>query len=358
MADPQEAFDFSAHGQTAITAYLKVRDFYRDLAFSVKRISEECLRRRNIKVHSVDARAKEASSFGKKAAQPSETDPNKPMYPDPLRQITDLAGIRIIAYLPGTLHEIDGMICSEFQVLERSDKSEVLLAEDRFGYQSVHYLVKLSGARACLAEYERFNDAIAEIQVRTILQHAWAEIEHDIQYKSSDVIPTEIHRRFMSLAGLMEIADREFQAIQDKDTELRAAARSRVKEGELQGVEITPDALKAYLDKRLAPDARIADWVYDWTAKLLRRLGFKTLGQVDECVHDYDDDRLARLAYGSRQGQITRFECMLLAAMQENYISRHPYFDTSWFAERSRTMLSKFKEGGIKLHSYDPLTQK
>jgi hypothetical protein len=56
---------------------------------------------------------------------------------------------------------------------------------------------------------------VAEIQVRTILQHAWAEIEHDTRYKAVDVAPTAIARRFVALAGLLEIADREFQALQD-----------------------------------------------------------------------------------------------------------------------------------------------
>jgi ppGpp synthetase/RelA/SpoT-type nucleotidyltranferase len=52
--------------------------------------------------------------------------------------------------------------------------------------------------------------------VRTILQHAWAEIEHDIQYKSARALPPALRRRLAALAGLLEIADREFQAIRDE----------------------------------------------------------------------------------------------------------------------------------------------
>jgi ppGpp synthetase/RelA/SpoT-type nucleotidyltranferase len=62
----------------------------------------------------------------------------------------------------------------------------------RFGYQSTHYLVKYLNTRTMMPEYTRFRNLIAEIQVRTILQHAWAEIEHDIQYKSSSVLPRTI----------------------------------------------------------------------------------------------------------------------------------------------------------------------
>ena len=88
-------------------------------------------------------------------------------------------------------------------VHEKSNKADTLQLEERFGYQSVHYLVALKEDRTSLSEYLQYKGLIAEIQVRTILQHAWAEIEHDIQYKSSETIPQPIRRRFMQLAGLL-----------------------------------------------------------------------------------------------------------------------------------------------------------
>ena len=106
-----------------------------------------------------------------------------------------------------------------------------------------------SGQSARLAEYTRYQGAVVEIQVRTILQHAWAELEHDIQYTSSTAIPKEIRRRFMALAGVLEVADREFQAIQDADKVIVDTAREMVDRGDLAGVEITPVALKQFLDK-------------------------------------------------------------------------------------------------------------
>jgi hypothetical protein len=81
---------------------------------------------------------------------------------------------------------------------------------------------------------------------------------------------------------MLEVADREFQAIQDEDQRLTAAAQSRVEGGGLlEAVEITPDSLNAFLDKRMGPDGRISESSYDWTARLLKRLGFRTLGEVE-----------------------------------------------------------------------------
>lgn len=355
--EEDKSFDFKQHAQNAVAAYLEKRGFFEELAVVVRRIVEEALKRQDIKVHSVQARAKDPTGFGKKCAEPSDEDPAEPKYPNPLGQITDLAGVRVITYFPNTLSEIDLVLADEFTVIEKSNKGADLIEEERFGYQSIHYLVRLTPQRSRLPEYEPYENAITEIQVRTILQHAWAEIEHDIQYKSSSVIPNEIHRRFMALAGMFEIADREFQAIQDADKRLTVQARSRVEEGQLEEVEITPDALKAFLDQKLGPDRRIADFSYDWTARMLRKLGFRTLKQVERCIQGYDDDKISRVgAYGgTRQGQTTRFEYMILAGMGGVYLRRHQYAKFPWWVEANTDRLHTFRSEGIDVGSYDPL---
>ena len=268
-SESAETFHFARHEQVAVSEYLRVVGFYADLASATKRIADEALKRREYGPTRLRPAPKTQQVFGLKSGKAVELYPNRPMYPDPLEQITDKAAIRIITFFPRTVQEIDQMLREEFSVLEHMDKGESLLEEERFGYQSVHYLVSLNKVRTSLPEYQRFTDAIVEVQVRTILQHAWAEIEHDIQYKSSATIPRDIKRRFMSLAGLLEIADREFQAIQDADRDLAQRAQTLISAGNLSSVEITPASLKAYLDKTLGPDGRMSDFSYDWTARLL-----------------------------------------------------------------------------------------
>lgn len=354
MTDQETPFDFRTHQQEAVAAYLQRHTFYEDLAAVVKRILEESLRRAGIPFSSVESRAKDPSSFGRKAATPSDDDPNQPKYPHPMSQITDLAGVRVIAYFPSTLDDIDEVLLREFRIVERFDKGAELIEEDRFGYRSVHYLVRLTKQRGGLPEYGPFSEAITEVQVRTILQHAWAEIEHDIQYKSASVIPTEIRRRFMSLAGMLEIADREFQAIQDADKKLTQEARSRVQDGQLTQVEIAPDALKAFLDKRIGPDDRISEFSYDWTARLLKKLGFRSLDQVEKCIHGYDDDILSRIASGGRQGQTRRFEYMLMAGMGENFIQHHLFATEPWYGQKQQQQIELFRARGVEVRGYDP----
>ena len=71
----------------------------------------------------------------------------------PLQDITDLAGVRIITFFPRTVVSVGARIREEFEVLEHTDLSRTLLQEERFGYQSEHYLVRLSSKRTAQPEY-------------------------------------------------------------------------------------------------------------------------------------------------------------------------------------------------------------
>ena len=351
--EEEESFDFAEHRRTAVEEYRRIRHRYEGFAQTLADILGQILKATNISVNSVLHRAKEPESFGTKAATPSENNPAEPKYRHPLQDVTDLAGVRIVTFFPRDVANIRECISREFEVVEHIEFSEKLLQGERFGYQSDHYVVRLNSMRTALTEYETFRDLVAEIQVRTILQHAWAEIEHDIQYKSSITIPNTIRRRFMSLAGMLEIADREFQAIQDEDKLLKQKARTSVQEGMYDQVEITADALRSYLDKRIGHDARTTEFSYEYAAGVLHTLGFTTIGQIDTCIEGYDDDRLSRIRWLRRQGVLSRFEDMLLAGMGPIFVQRRT--DHPGWRNSLTTSLDHYREEGVNIRNYDPL---
>lgn len=175
----------------------------------LKGLLERALRLNDVGFHSIDYRVKSEQSAQQKLRTKR----------DRYRKVSDLhdlLGIRIITYFPDEVDRAAEIISAEFDLnSEDSVDKRSTLEPDRFGYLSLHYVLKLSKAREALPEYAAFRGIQFELQIRSILQHAWAEIEHDLGYKHSAGVPSEVRRRFSRLAGLLEIADDEFRRLRD-----------------------------------------------------------------------------------------------------------------------------------------------
>ncbi len=181
---------------------------YKEHAQSMEVLMSALLTAANIKPHSISSRVKERESLSIKIDK-------KQKYTE-LNDITDIVGLRIITNYSDEVDDIAKIIDREFSIdLENSIDKRTVLDPDRFGYLSLHYVVSLNPSREKLVEYHRFKDIRFEVQVRSILQHTWAEIEHDIGYKTKVEIPKGIRREFSRLAGLLEIADDQFIQIRD-----------------------------------------------------------------------------------------------------------------------------------------------
>lgn len=357
----EHEFDFNAHRNAAEDEYRRVQGTYRDFAETIRTLLARALEAGSVPVHSIEARAKQVDSLGRKAARPEETAPDRPKYARPLEEIKDLAGARVITFFLNSVQKADIVISEQFEVLERSNRSAFLRGGgERLGYESMHYVVRLHPGRLAWPEYAKYAGLTAEIQVRTILQHAWAEIEHDVQYKSVEALPSEIRRRFLALAGMIEIGDREFQAIADAHDAVRINAKRLMREGRLDEVELTPESLRDYLDAKFGPDGRMTEYTYVWWVRNLKRYGFSNLAELDACVSPYDDDQVSRVLFGTRHGQLSRLDYVLLASMGENYVAQHPWALSetgdvpAWLSGWSERSLQKLRESGINIGSYMP----
>lgn len=208
-----------------IDQFKKDKKYYEEFTNRIEKLIRDLIKVRNIKAHAITSRVKEIDSLNKKLLVKSTSDCSK--YKK-LSDITDLAGIRIITYYENETHEIEKLIKEEFEVdLINSVDKGAQLDPDRFGYLSKHFVVKLSKKRSELPELSQLKELSVEIQVRTILQHAWAENEHKLGYKNAMGLPKEIKRRFARIASLLEIADNKFSQIRDDLTNYE----EHVKEG-------------------------------------------------------------------------------------------------------------------------------
>ena len=156
----------------------------------------------------VQSRPKSISSFAEKVARKFDK------YPDAVHQMTDLCGARVIVQTTEQVAAIRLFIEANFTIVEKDDKA-LLLSDEKFGYRDMHYIVQLRPDRYEAleikpAEQEAIDDRRAEIQVRTWVQHAWADTLHDRMYKNKLKISSDVIRTGALLAALMEEGDRTF----------------------------------------------------------------------------------------------------------------------------------------------------
>ena len=194
--------------------YRDNRKDYLNLTAEVEVILREVLNEKEIVFHSIESRVKTVESFREKASREK--------YNDPIKEITDLSGIRIITLFEKEIHEISDIIKDLFKIdYERSEDKADLLDADKMGYKSIHYIAELTDQKITDTNLEKFKNLKFEIQIRSILQHAWAEIEHDRNYKFKGELPKHLQRRFYALAGMLEIADREFNTLSEEVEKFR-----------------------------------------------------------------------------------------------------------------------------------------
>jgi len=147
--------------------------------------------------------------------------------------LTDMLGIRLICAFLEDINIAVDQIKSIFEIKEVEIKgAEKKFSE--FGYESVHVLVKIPDE--CIPPMEdKFKDlmplsdeVVCEIQIRTILQDAWAEVEHELIYKTEfSPFDMPLRRKLASINASLTLADITFQEIRDYQNKLNKELEER-----------------------------------------------------------------------------------------------------------------------------------
>lgn len=272
--------------EDAVSWYLKMKPIYENLANKVESIIREVLNASGVTYYTITSRAKEVESFQKKA--------NKEKYKDPQQEIMDLAGIRVITYVKS---EVD-LCCDIIRPLFNIDPDHSVdktkeLGHDKVGYRSIHYVARLTDNRLVLPEYKVFKELRFEIQVRTILEHAWADISHDRNYKFDGVLPpnNDINRRFSLASATLELVDREFDNLSKELATYEKDVINKVEKDELD-IEINTTALKNYLNnkfKTFIDAGKITQSFNNKSKNIVKELqlfGINTLKDLDMIVNE------------------------------------------------------------------------
>lgn len=191
---------------------------YERLKSEVLFILEAGTESRGIKTHSIVGRVKEIDSFVEKIARKD--------YSDPLADMQDLVGCRVVCLFLSDLPKLRETIDNMFVIVDEENKIDAG-GHDTFGYMSVHYTCELRvdhvGPR-----YEGLQGMRFEIQVRTILMDAWANVSHYLDYKGEKSIPEDLRRDFHALSGLFFVADRHFELFYGESADSRTEAVAAV----------------------------------------------------------------------------------------------------------------------------------
>jgi putative GTP pyrophosphokinase len=214
---------------------------HRQLTPAVVGLMESVLTRSSIEYLSITGRTKDLASTEEKI--------RRKKYTQPQRQLTDLSGIRVITFLETQVKAISDLIRATFEVDEKNSRDRSShLGDDRIGYRSTHFVCTLGQSRKGLREYEALSELIFEVQVRTVLQHAWAELAHDRSFKLGPGLPTTIQRKLNLYSGMLEIVDGAFDEIA-RDVEAYKSEIASKTASQLSDTELNSLTLQPYLER-------------------------------------------------------------------------------------------------------------
>ena len=240
--------------------YDKQYSTYSTFSKKLSEVISEIINQQGIKIHSITSRIKERNSLNEKLERKN----NKYTH---LFDVTDIAGIRIITYFADDVDKIAEIIKKEFNIDKENSIDKRKMEPDRFGYLSLHYIVELKENRCDLPEYKLFSGLKAEIQIRSLLQHGWAEIEHDWGYKQN-AIPEDMRREFSILAGTLELVDKEFMNLRDRITKRREQVKKQINKNS-KSIIIDETSLSVFLE----------------TSEIYKKINEKILQMT--CINDF-----------------------------------------------------------------------
>lgn len=257
----------------------------------------------------VSVRIKDRTSFARKLANEA--------YPDydSFTEAHDVIGVRVITFHSSEIPQLKDALSGLFTVVRVIDKAAETAREGRFGYASQHLIV--SAKDEPWAAEKGASPKYIEIQLRTVLQHAWAEFEHDVRYKNQEHPETsspEVQRAFTLAAGLIELADEQF----DKIAGIIGTSGEAV-EGELDE-ESLPRVLSRIVGSEY-PTSRV-DY-YHYAIEMLAAHEITTVAQLRELLAPKRLKALRKaMDYPYYPGQVRLVDDMLLFAYGREHIRK------------------------------------
>jgi putative GTP pyrophosphokinase len=198
-----------------------------------------------------------------------------------LTEIQDVVGLRVILLFRKDVSKVIDLISGTFTILTRYNTAE-RLKEDQFGYSSTHLVVSMPEKWLAVPTLAAFSGLKAEIQVRTLAQHMWAETSHVLQYKREDSVPPSVRRSLYRGSALLELLDLEFDRILKERETYRTTIAIQASDAALN-----VDNLAKILDSMLPQESKALDEPYAELLCELQHFGIDTAEKLRKVISDH-----------------------------------------------------------------------
>ena len=287
-------YQLDLHGEALMEQYHELYPVYQRLAQLAEDALRQALKEQHVTITVMEHRVKtEASLAGKLELKGAKY--------HSIADVTDIVGIRVVTFYSNDVDKVAAIVNECFQVdWNNSVDKRKLHRLDSFGYNSLHYICRLPKTIVDDPDMPQLNEISFEIQMRTALQHVWSTLDHDTAYKGNVTIPREYQRQFKRLAGMLELIDDEFSRLRNVLTEYRRQMLALEASGQLDEVDLNAETFRRYLE--MHPFARLNERIAAINQaelypvpmmpffRVLQKLGFETLGDVNRLIEEYSDD--------------------------------------------------------------------
>jgi len=294
------------HSEIILEAYKENYPLYEKIKEIVDKSLDGIISSLNMVVNTIESRIKTEKSLKGKLELKGYK------YKD-IYAITDLVGARVVTFYSSDVDKVAAKVEKVFDIdwKNTTDKRKAYKI-DQFGYMSLHYICSIPKKLYFDENHPEINTIRFEVQLRTVLQHAWASIYHDTGYKSDVEVPANYLRSLTRLAGLLELADDEFDSIKTGLDEYRKRVKNIISTGDFKDVELNKDSFLAFLgaggfdkiNKHIASINNMDIENVSLTAFLpfFKRYDFATLGDVQNLIDTFGEEAY-KLAVRQLDGQ-------------------------------------------------------
>ncbi len=217
--------------------YNELSPLYKRAANNTAQALEQFLQTSGIPFLTIDSRVKKFDSFYEKVSRKN--------YSSPFTENEDFCGVRIILYYVSDIEKVQRLVENNYNIHTTENKSTALKPNE-FGYRSFHLILKIKESWCVTPNYKNLEGIKIELQIRTVLMHAWAEIEHKLGYKSKEQIPKDLQRKLYLLSAKLEDADTQFQEVTNTATKIKESTLENSKQaGAFISQELNLDSLIA-----------------------------------------------------------------------------------------------------------------